>query len=236
MIHQPIIRLLGQPRIEHETACQLPPSRKLRALLAYIALHPRALHRQELARLLWNGTSNPRASLRWCLSKLRPCLPQALRSTSDTVQIVRESVRIDVVEYQQLTFAALGLAQLQDIERAYADGYLVGVDDLGRIEYELWLQAERDQLRRQHTEVLAALTKASSANPAQALCYARKHVAIDPSHAAAASNFIRLSYTVGGRTLADAAMRCLLTHYRSERLDETPLFTQWHLLQSAITD
>ena len=49
----------------------LPPSKKTRALLAYIALHERAFRREHLCELLWEIPDDPRGSLRWSLSKLR---------------------------------------------------------------------------------------------------------------------------------------------------------------------
>jgi hypothetical protein len=55
----------GSQRVE------LPPSRKTRALLAYLALTGRAFRREHLCELLWEIPDDPRGSLRWSLSKLR---------------------------------------------------------------------------------------------------------------------------------------------------------------------
>jgi len=55
----------GSERVE------LPPSRKTRALLAYLALTGRAFRREHLCELLWEIPDDPRGSLRWSLSKLR---------------------------------------------------------------------------------------------------------------------------------------------------------------------
>ena len=49
----------------------LPPSRKTRALLAYLSLNPRQFRRDALCELLWEIPDDPRGSLRWTLSKLR---------------------------------------------------------------------------------------------------------------------------------------------------------------------
>jgi DNA-binding SARP family transcriptional activator len=48
-----------------------PPSKKTRALLAYLALTGRAHRREALCNLLWDVTDDPRGALRWSLSKLR---------------------------------------------------------------------------------------------------------------------------------------------------------------------
>ncbi len=50
----------------------LPPSRKTRALLGYLALAGRPQTRERLCDLLWEGPGDPRAALRWSLTKLRP--------------------------------------------------------------------------------------------------------------------------------------------------------------------
>src|SRR6516165_5634478 len=49
----------------------LPPSRKVRALLAYLAMAPRPVSREKLCELFWDVADDPKSELRWCLSKLR---------------------------------------------------------------------------------------------------------------------------------------------------------------------
>ena len=49
----------------------LPPSRKTRALLVYLALHSRPFGREQLCELFWELPDDPRGALRWSLSKLR---------------------------------------------------------------------------------------------------------------------------------------------------------------------
>jgi DNA-binding SARP family transcriptional activator len=70
----------------------LPPSRKVRALLAYLAMTPRPVSREKLCELFWDVADDPRSELRWCLSKLRPLVdaPSTTRLIAD-----RECVRID---------------------------------------------------------------------------------------------------------------------------------------------
>ena len=66
------LNLLGGFRVlrdDHELS--LPPSKKTRALLAYLALNDREYRREHLCELLWEIPDDPRGSLRWSLSKLR---------------------------------------------------------------------------------------------------------------------------------------------------------------------
>src|SRR5215469_14846158 len=66
------IRVLGEFQILKGRAPQyLPKSRKTRALLAYLVLTGRRHRRERLCDLLWDLPDDPRASLRWSLSRLR---------------------------------------------------------------------------------------------------------------------------------------------------------------------
>ncbi|MGO4816436.1 hypothetical protein AB4156_43790, partial [Cupriavidus sp. 2MCAB6] len=63
------LRLLGPLKLLRAGAAEtLPPSRKVRALLAYLALASRPVPRERLCSLLWQVPDDPRGELRWCLS------------------------------------------------------------------------------------------------------------------------------------------------------------------------
>src|SRR6188508_2305255 len=66
------LRFLGDLEVVRDgERLELPPSRKTRALLAYLALNRRSFRREHLCELLWEIPDDPRGSLRWSLSKLR---------------------------------------------------------------------------------------------------------------------------------------------------------------------
>jgi class 3 adenylate cyclase len=66
------VRVLGEFTVlrDGETV-ELPPSRKTRALLAYLAVVDRSQQRERLCRMFWDLPDDPRGALRWSLSKLR---------------------------------------------------------------------------------------------------------------------------------------------------------------------
>src|SRR5215813_12939327 len=66
-----------------------PPSRKARALLAYLAMAARPVSREKLCELFWDVADDPRGELRWCLSKLRPLVdrPATTRIIADRKQV-----------------------------------------------------------------------------------------------------------------------------------------------------
>ena len=66
------LRLLGQLEVlRNDKALPLPPSKKTRALLAYLVATHQAHSRAELCELFWEGPDDPRAALRWSLTKIR---------------------------------------------------------------------------------------------------------------------------------------------------------------------
>jgi len=72
-----VLRLFGPLAIVRDgVPVALPASRKLRALLAYLALAPHPVGRGKLCELLWDVPNDPRGELRWCLSKLRAALDE----------------------------------------------------------------------------------------------------------------------------------------------------------------
>jgi DNA-binding SARP family transcriptional activator len=89
-------------------ALELPASRKVRALLAYLALTPRATPRVRISRLLWDTASDPRGELRWALSKLRGVLGAArVGSSEDFIQLDLADARIDALEVQRAAQAGI---------------------------------------------------------------------------------------------------------------------------------
>src|SRR5690625_3526508 len=66
------LRLFGPLKVTRGgQALDLPPSRKVRALLGYLAVAPHPVGRNRLADLLGDLPNDPRGEVRWCLSKLR---------------------------------------------------------------------------------------------------------------------------------------------------------------------
>jgi len=85
------LNVLGKVEVLRDgEAVELPPSKKTRALLAYLAVTGKPLRRERLCELLWNIPDDPRGALRWSLSKIRGVLDDAGRLIAD-----RDSVAFD---------------------------------------------------------------------------------------------------------------------------------------------
>src|SRR5215472_11488060 len=99
------LRVLGEFEvIRNGAAVSLPPSRKTRALLAYLALTRRKHRREELCQIFWDVPDDPRGALRWSLSKIRPFVddPVYPRLVADrqNVELLTEALDIDFFAVQ----------------------------------------------------------------------------------------------------------------------------------------
>src|SRR5512147_2233064 len=107
--------MLGRVTITRDGAVlELPGSRKLIALFAYLSLAPRAVPRTQLCELLWDVPDDPRGALRWCLSKIRRILDepgrQRVQTHGDAIKFDLSDCFVDAIEI--LRAADEGIATL----------------------------------------------------------------------------------------------------------------------------
>ena len=117
------LKFLGDLTIaRHGEPLPLPPSRKTRALLAYLALTGRSFRREHLCELLWEIPDDPRGSLRWSLSKLRRLVDDETceRIVADrlTVRFDAAGADVDVAGLASLVQADLAGIPLEALEAA----------------------------------------------------------------------------------------------------------------------
>ncbi len=150
------LRLFGPLLIEQQgRALAIPASRKTRAILGFLALSPRPITRQRLCELFFDLPDDPRAALRWSLSKLRPLLDgdgqTRLISERDAVRIDLTGARVDALTVQ--AGAASGSLEASDPAACLAllnlmDGELLEDCELpDRPEFTAWLSAQRQEFR-----------------------------------------------------------------------------------------
>ena len=121
------LNFIGNIAVAHDGEPQtLPPSRKTRALLAYLALNPRPFSREYLCELLWEIPDDPRGSLRWSLSKLRRLVNAegSAHIEADRNSVALNTVVIARVAQDYLLHASSGItsAALGDHDRAIESG------------------------------------------------------------------------------------------------------------------
>src|SRR3954471_17346798 len=100
------IQLLGPVQVltPEQQPITLPPSKKTRALLAYLAVTGRPQRRDRLCELFWDVPDDPRGALRWSLSRLRAVLaepaPACLLADRETVAMQPGTFRVDLLSIQ----------------------------------------------------------------------------------------------------------------------------------------
>ena len=79
--------------------------RKVRALIAYLAVEQRPQVRERLASLLWARTGEDRArhNLRQALSRIRAHCPGLVDTAADTVSLDPAACTLDVIEFAALS-------------------------------------------------------------------------------------------------------------------------------------
>jgi DNA-binding SARP family transcriptional activator len=157
-------------------------SRKCRALLAYLALQPRPVAREQLAGLLWGdgGEARARGSLRQALTVLRQEIPgdDWLAASAETVAIDRRALWVDALAAHERLQAGELAAALELCGR----GELLEGLSPGALEFEEWRDGERRRWRER--EVAALVTLADRARQAgnhrQLLALGRRLLVLEP--------------------------------------------------------
>jgi DNA-binding SARP family transcriptional activator len=194
------IRLLGGLEVSRGAgALALPPSRKTRALLAYLVVTRRAHRRERLCELLWDVPDDPRGALRWSLTKLRGLVDEPGRSRivadRDTVAFAPDDAAVDLWTLRELVKQGSGSVPLPSLARAAGTmrgALLEGLDLPGSFAFQAWLAAEREEARRQAAALLRALAEGLADEPARALEHARRLVDLEPHDEAARAALVRL--------------------------------------------
>jgi DNA-binding SARP family transcriptional activator len=222
------IRLLGELEVARDgRAIALPASKKTRALFAYLAATARPHLRERLCELLWPGPDDPRAALRWSLTKLRALVDdrgaERIVADRDRVGFEARGARIDLVEVRARLSAgptAVDTEALVAIAARFRGELLEGLDLPDAFRFHEWLTAEREATRALRLRVLGTLIDRLGASPEAALRAARERVAIDPLSEAAHVAVVRLLTQLGKKREAleqlEACTRILATELHAK--------------------
>ena len=108
--------------------------------------------RQSLCDLLWEGPDDPRAALRWSLTKLRPLVNEGgverLRTDRERVAFTPEDASIDIRRCLALLSSDLATAPIENIEEAAAllqGEFLDGLDMPACYRFHHWCLGERER-------------------------------------------------------------------------------------------
>jgi DNA-binding SARP family transcriptional activator/TolB-like protein len=203
-----------------------PPSRKARALLAYLAMAPRPVTREKLCELLWDVADDPRSELRWCLSKLRPLVdgPTAARLIADRKQVWIDtcSLYVDalfVARSTQRTLTSSSPNDLRSLLALFRGDFLEGLSAERAPWFENWLASQRHrfgQLRQRLLERLSSVLPPESDDRIEVL---RECIEVAPFDEAVHIELVRTLLHRGLYAEADHHIDASVTRFQTEGID-----------------
>ena len=236
------VRLLG-PMAVHKSgaALPLPSSRKVRALLAYLAMAPQPVPRSRLCELLWDVPNDPRGELRWCLSKLRRLVDTPSRrrveTTGETIRLDLTDCFVDVLEISRATQAGvetLDASRLTALSALFAGEVLDGLEMDRNPHFNAWLTAERRRYRARHAAVLEHLAR--RAPEQDVLTHLEKWLELAPFDQSVHELMLRALVKRNRIPDAEAHLATAVRLFDSEGLDAAPLRHAWRTARSQTTE
>lgn len=182
------VRMFGPLAVIRDGALiDLPPSRKVRALLAYLAMAPHPVGRSRLCELLGDVPNDPKGELRWCLSKLRPMLDEPsrarIRARSNMISLDLEDCHVDALQVEAAMRKGLETLDLQTL-RSRCDmltgDFLEGLDLNRSPQLDHWIATQRGRYRVCRAVMLEDLIARLQNNPHEARHYAERWVDLSP--------------------------------------------------------
>jgi len=170
------ISLLGELRVTSGgSEVELPASRKARALLGFLAATGRPHRRERLCELLWDLPDDPKAALRWSLSKLRRAVdaPDRPRIVADRERVSFNAADVaidfrDIHNRLRQHGNPLSVAELEAMAAGLDCVFLDGLDGAGDAAFDSWLETEREDAAAARVSVLRRLATHPDIAPAAA--------------------------------------------------------------------
>jgi DNA-binding SARP family transcriptional activator len=225
--------MLGRMTISRDGApLELPASRKLLALFAYLSLAPRAVARTQLCELLWDVPNDPRGALRWCLSKIRRILDEPERrrvqTPSDAVQFDLSDCFVDATEVLRATDAdmeRLPSERLRALLLLFDGDFLEGLEIDRAPAFNGWLTAERRRFRGCHAALLEHLV--GRVPDEQALEYLDKWLQLAPFDRRVHEKLLGALMRCNRIREAEAHLDATTQAFTDEGLDVAPIREAW---------
>jgi len=216
----------------------LPASRKVRALLAYLALSPTPVARGPLCELLWDVPNDPRGELRWCLSKIRRLLDdracRRVRTHGDAVQLDLSQCEVDVLDVLRATATGvetLSAERLEALAALFTGEFLESLAIDGSPVFTAWLTAQRRRLRSCRIAVLEQLVERGADD--QALVHLDRWLELAPFDQRAHEGLFKALARRGEIRDAEAHLATTIDLFEREGLDSTSIRAAWRAARRA---
>jgi DNA-binding SARP family transcriptional activator len=231
------LRLLGPLAvIRAGRVMALPASRKVRALLGYLAMTNQPVTRSQLCDLFWDGPNDPRSELRWCLSRIRSVI-DATGQTQSRIETWDDRLRLQLedgsVDVQAATAGLadglnrLSLAELQHRAVLFGGDLLEGLDAERMPPFDTWLQAERRRLRGLRVALLERIVTLSESDAATALPWLEQWQQLVPFDLRVHEKLLQALMRQGRLAEGEAHLQAAIRLFQSEDLEQRPLHDAW---------
>jgi DNA-binding SARP family transcriptional activator len=232
------LRMLGPLHVGQKgRTLPLPASRKVRALLAYLALARRPVSREQLCDLLWDAPNDPRGELRWCLSKLRGLLDDESRprvlTAGDTVQLDLSDCLVDALEVARAAdkgMETLAIERLRELAALFGGEFLDGlVMDLNPL-FNGWLTAQRRHLRGCQAAILERI--AANVPDDEAFAYIEQWRELAPFDPRVHDTLLAVLARQGRILEGDEHVASTTRLFEAEGLESAPIREAWRAARS----
>ncbi len=217
----PVLRTLGEPRFEGGPSAALSSPRIGLTLLAYLARRaPKPIDRGELADLFWRDrdAGKARQSLRQVLLELKRLVGHGLLTDHDKVSLASDTIALDAAEFESDVRAG----RWRKAVASWGGEFLASADNLGGVDFRLWLETERENLHRSLRLALRELIKEARGNSnwQEGAAWGQRWVELLPLEEEGQRHLIELTQ-LDGRT-AEALARYTAFRSQLRAMDSTP--------------
>lgn len=234
--HSIQVRLLGRLTLwKQGVEIALPSSRKVRGLLALLAVTPEPLTRSRICELLFDSSSDPRGELRWCLSKLRAVLDdksrQRVNASGDCICVDLSDCFVDIDEIARLRargLETLDVAHLRELDELYAGDFAAGLELDRNPEFASWLGAQRRQFRADQVETIRQLVdRCGEQDRNEAFAYLEKWLQLAPFERRAHELLLKHLLGTGRVREGEEHLAATIRLFEGEGLDWMPIRECW---------
>ena len=198
----------------------LPPSKRTRALLAYLTITGRPHRRDRLCELFWEIPDDPRGALRWSLSKLRPLINDSeierLIADRERVTLLTNDIEIDVKSITlKIDDPGLPVDDLKAFNEQLKEPFLDGIDLPNQDLFQQWLAGERLDIERLSGKLLARLSSHPDTPLPEQLQWTQRWETLEPYNPDAATQLLTQMELLGLTDEIDGVKRRLAKRFKN---------------------
>jgi DNA-binding SARP family transcriptional activator len=233
------IRLLGQLSIgRNGETVSLPASRKVRALLAYLAMHD-GVARSTLCDLFWEVPNDPRGELRWCLSKLRGVVDdehtRRVETSNDRIVLNISDCFVDALQIDGALkpgVALLDLDALRTVCDLFGGEFLEGLQLSGSARFNSWVVTQRHRYKALQLSVLARLCELLDSDSEEYFRRLNTWLQVSPFDLSAHERMMTALAASGRIPDAEAHSAAAIRQFEAEGLDWMGLREMWRKIRA----